>query len=79
MKPIRCDLWLEFERKQIAKAVGDAVKPDDYGFVETTVRGRSLHAAIEAPSIPTLVRTLDDWLACVSIAVRVWGVKNDEG
>jgi hypothetical protein len=63
-------LTLSFVDAATARAVADAVSLDDQGYIQTTRRGRTLMASASADSPMSLVRTIDDYLACVSVAER---------
>jgi hypothetical protein len=63
-------LTLEFEDADAAKAIAAAVEIDDDGYVRTTRRGRTLVAEATADAPMSLLHTLDDYLACVSVAER---------
>jgi len=63
-------LTLSFEDVPTAQAVAAAVSPDDGGYIKTTRRGRTLIAEASAASPMALLHTLDDYLACVSVAER---------
>jgi len=68
---VKCLLDLEFDSKKKASIVWKSVRVDDYHFVDSRIEGKRLIAKIEAKSIPSLLRTLNDYLACVSIAEKV--------
>jgi hypothetical protein len=53
-----------------ARAIASAVALDDSGYIRTTVRGRTLLATTSADGPMSLLHTLDDYLACVSVAER---------
>jgi hypothetical protein len=59
---------LEFDSAEKAKKVLRSIQADDQGFVTSTVKGTTLEAVVESTSVPSLLHTLDDYLACVSIA-----------
>lgn len=70
MKAI-CTITLEFESAQKAKKILGSIKADDQGFVRSTVKGRTLEGVVESTSVSSLLHTLDDYLACVSIAADI--------
>ncbi len=70
MKAI-CTITMEFESAQKAKKVLGSIKADDQGFVKSTVKGKTLEGVMESSSVSSLLHTLDDYLACVSIAVDI--------
>ena len=63
-------LWLEFESSRRAEAVAGAIVPDDDAYIRTTRRGRMIRAQAIADNPMSLLHTLDDYLACVSVAER---------
>lgn len=66
-----CTITLEFEDAQKAKKVLRSIQADDQGFVTSTLKGKTLEAVIESKSVPSLLHTLDDYLACVSVADEI--------
>lgn len=66
-----CTLTLEFESAEKAKKVHRSIQADDEGFVSSKVTGRILEAQVESSSIASLLHTLDDYLACVSVAAEI--------
>lgn len=68
---VTCKLEFDYGSEEKAKAVLKAVEVDNYEFVKTIFEGNKLLSTVESDSIPSLIHTLDDYLACVSIAERV--------
>jgi hypothetical protein len=68
---VSCKLEFSYGSEEEAKAVAKAVEVDNYQFVKTMLEGKQLHSIVESESIPSLIHTLDDYLACVSVAERV--------
>jgi len=66
-----CSLTIEFDSTATAKKVLRSVSTDDQGFVKSRLNGRILEATIESTSISSLLHTLDDYLACVSVAKEI--------
>jgi hypothetical protein len=64
-------LSLEFGSEKEAGRVLESVRVDDEGFVRSRVEGSRLEAEIEASSVPSLLHTLDDYLACVGVAAAL--------
>jgi hypothetical protein len=63
-------LTLTFGDAAQAESIASAVALDDAGYIRTTRRGRTLEAAATADGPMSLLHTLDDYLACVSVAER---------
>ncbi len=66
----RVQLQLTFDDASTAEAVASSVSLDDEGYIETTRRGRTITARATADGPMSLLHTLDDYLACVSVAER---------
>lgn len=64
-------MTLEFGSEADAEKVHRSVELDNEGYLETRVEGRAVIARIEADSLKSLLHTLDDLLACVSVADRI--------
>jgi len=64
----RCTIHLEFESPQQAKKILRSIQADDQEFVSSKVKGKTLEAVMESQSVSSLLHTLDDYLACVSVA-----------
>jgi len=68
---IKCTLMLEYENPEKATLVEKSLKPDNEFFIRTRVEGNVVVAEAEAGSISSLLHTIDDFLACLSVAERV--------
>jgi len=66
-----CSLELEFDSEKMVKAVLKSVSVDDFDFVKSEIIGKKLFSKIQSSSISSLIHTLDDYLACVSVAGKV--------
>ena len=66
-----CSLELEFDSEKMVKAVLKSVSVDDFDFVKSEIIGKKLVSKIQSSSISSLIHTLDDYLACVSVAGKV--------
>ena len=72
---IRCKLTLEYGDEKTARIVYDSVRIDDEEFVDTRLDKNRIVATITARSTGSLLHTLNDYLACISVAEKV--VDND--
>jgi hypothetical protein len=72
---LRCTMSFEYGSEKEAKAVADALEPDNEGFVRTKIEGAVLSAVASADSVESLRHTLDDFLACVRVAEEAVGVE----
>ena len=66
----RATLTLKFPDARTAKAVADSVSLDDDGYIRTRRTGATITATATADGPMPLLHTLDDYLACVSVAER---------
>ncbi len=68
---ITCKLEFGYDSKEEAEAIAKAVEVDNYQFVKTTVHEKHIISTVESEGIPSLIHTLDDFLACVGVAEKV--------
>ena len=66
----RATLTLNFRDAKTARAVADSVSLDDEGFIRTRRKGATIVATASADGPLPLLHTLDDYLACISVAER---------
>ncbi|OGS61835.1 MAG: hypothetical protein A3K59_07050 [Euryarchaeota archaeon RBG_19FT_COMBO_69_17] len=66
----RATLTLRFRTAREADAIASSVRPDDDGYVRTRRNGSTITATAAADGPLSLLHTLDDYLACVSVAER---------
>jgi len=67
----KIELQLDFESNNIANSVINATEPENKGWVETKIDGKSVNAVIKAPNIGSLREAFEDFMACVSVAEKV--------
>ena len=68
---VECKLSIDFKTNDEVKKIVKSIKVDDFDFVKTNVSGKTLVAEINSNSISSLLHTLDDYLACVSVASNI--------
>ena len=68
---VACDVVIEFEDIEKVKTVLKSIEVDNLDFVKSKVNGKKLEAQITANSISSLLHTLDDYLSCISVAMKV--------
>jgi len=68
---VSCELIIDFEDSEKAKTVLKSIKVDDFNYVNSTINNKMLKATIKAKSISSLIHTLDDYLACISVAMKI--------
>jgi len=71
---VRCSLALEYAGSDDALRIKKALEPDNENFISTRAEGNVLEAETEADSVLSLLHTLDDFLACLSVAERTMEV-----
>ena len=70
---VSCEISIEFEDLKKAKNVLKSVNVDDFDFVKSKINNNKLEAEIKAKSISSLIHTLDDYLANISVAMKIVG------
>ncbi len=68
---VACKIIIEFDDLKKAKTVLRSIRVDDFSFVKSKINNNRLEAAINAKSISSLIHTLDDYLACISVAMKI--------
>ncbi len=67
---ISCKIEIGFDTKEKADAVSSSIKVDDENYVRTDIVDNVLVATITADSVPSLNHTIEDYMACLSIAEK---------
>ena len=67
----KCKIVLDYKSKQIIENILKSIEVDNYNFVQTKIEDNKLIAEIESISVSSLIHTLDDFLACVSVAEKI--------
>jgi len=68
---VSCNLTIDLGTEEKAKKVLKSIKVDDFDFVESKIKKSTLEAEIKSNSVSSLLHTVDDYLSCVSVAVKV--------
>jgi len=68
-------MTFDYSSAKEAKAVSEALEPDNEGFVKTTVEGKNMKAVATAQTAESLRHTIDDFLACLKVAEEAVGIK----
>lgn len=66
-----CNLIIEYSSSEKTEKVLRSIKVDDFDFVTSKLNGNRLETKIESKSVSSLVHTLDDYLACISVAEKI--------
>jgi len=68
-----CELIFEFGSEEEARLVARSVSIDNPDFISLEVVGKTLKSRIEAPSLTSMINSLDDYLACLALAEKLAG------
>ena len=68
---ITCDVNIEYDDAKEAKNVLKSIEVDNLNFAKSQINGKRLETHIEENSVSSLLHTLDDYLACISVAEKV--------
>ena len=68
------DLRLEYADEKTAKAVFNAISPDNAGYMETNISGNIIVITISSETAGSMKNTSDDLLACIKIAEEASGL-----
>ncbi len=68
---VSCKIEIEFDNIKKAENVFKSIKVDDFNFVTSKIKNKKLEAKIKANSISSLLHTIDDYLACITVAEKV--------
>jgi tRNA threonylcarbamoyladenosine modification (KEOPS) complex Pcc1 subunit len=68
---ISCEIVIDIGDVEKIKTILKSVQVDDFDFVKSKINGKKLEAKIKANSVSSLLHTLDDYLACVSVAMNI--------
>lgn len=70
---VRCRLEFRYESGDLATKVLRSVEQENVPYVSARVEGTRLISDAEADSLMSLLHTLDDYLACISVAEEMLG------
>ena len=65
-----CALEIELPDETTAQNIAKSLELDNDGYIETEVRGNIIIAKAEAETIMALRNTVDDYLACLTVALK---------
>ena len=67
---------MEFPDRETAEKVLRSVELDNAGYVTARLEDNAILADVDAPSLNSLLHTLDDFLSCTSVAEKVVSKKS---
>jgi hypothetical protein len=68
---VTCEIALRFQSQEDAGKVLRAVQQDNGEYVDARQDGDAILAVMRAPTLKSLLHTLDDFLSCVSVAEKI--------
>jgi len=68
---IHCEISLAYDTESQTQKIQKVVAIDDGSFISSTTMNNTLVANINSTSLPSFLHTLDDYLACVTVAENV--------
>jgi len=68
---VHCRLQFGYQSKAVAEKVTRSLRVDDATYITSTVDGRTLIAEAHADSLLALLHTVEDYLACLTVAEKV--------
>jgi len=69
---IRGKLVFEYESEEMAKAIFESIKVDNYQYVKCRVEKEKIICEAESIKASKLLHTLDDLISCVIVAEEVY-------
>jgi len=77
--PLQCTIQLEYQNEKQAEMVKRAIELDNDKYADAERKGRVVVICSSSESVPSMLRTLEDLLACVRVAeetVKIAGHKS---
>ena len=71
---LELELKMEYDDEKTAKAVYSALEPDNKGYVDARIEGKTLFFKITSEDAGSMRNTADDLLACIKIAEEASGL-----
>ena len=65
-----CTLEIQLPDEATAQNIAKALELDNAGYIETRVEGSTIFASARADDIMSLRNTVDDYLACLTVAQK---------
>lgn len=65
-----CTLEIQLPDEATAQNIAKALELDNAGYIETRVEGSTIFAKAETEDIMALRNSIDDYLACLTIAQK---------
>ena len=68
---ISCDVVIKYNDVKKANNVLKSIEVDNFDFIKSSVNNKQLEAHLESKSISSILHTLDDFFACISVAEKI--------
>ena len=68
---MKCTFVFEYPDKKTASIIQESLRLDNKDYISTTIRGNILKAEVATSSIPSLLHTINDFLACITVAEQL--------
>lgn len=72
---VNCRIDIDFPSHEQAESVRRSIELDNGQYVQAAVDGQTLVLTMDAKSMPSMLHTLEDLLACVKVADGMVGLK----
>jgi len=68
------ELNIEYDNEKTAKAVFESINPDNGGYVDSELKGKTVRFKMKAENAGMLKNTADDLLACIKLVEETLGL-----
>ncbi|MBU0497386.1 MAG: hypothetical protein KKC68_06045 [Candidatus Thermoplasmatota archaeon] len=68
---IACQITITYPSEKQVKKLLQSLEVDDESYVQTQQKNNQLKVSISANTLSSLIHSLDDYLACLSIAEKI--------
>jgi hypothetical protein len=65
---VECDIEMDLESEAQAQAILKAIELDNGPYAKASVNGKTIRLVCESRSLPSMLHTLEDLLACIRVA-----------
>jgi hypothetical protein len=68
---ITCNIKIEYKDIKEADKILKSIEVDNLNYITSLRKGKIIDTIIESNSISSIIHSLDDYLACISIAEKI--------
>jgi len=68
---ITCNVKIEYKDIKEADKILKSIEVDNLNYIVSKRKGKIIDTIIESKSISSIIHSLDDYLACISIAEKI--------